>query len=193
MEDIDNRSISVTNYYLFERIFGDENKTRPFCSLVGAVLNEDIWHVRILNSRVSRITFTKKGVVLDVRAIINKNRHLNVEMQVKHQSFFTQRTQFLLSRLHSFQLEMGKKYDELQEFVAINILAKGDYKFPNERWFHSYSFRHDEFHTPLPNGISRIFFIELEKSAKHGVANVTVKAKNKSNQLVQRGFITVPL
>jgi predicted transposase/invertase (TIGR01784 family) len=146
MEDSDTRSISVTNDFLFERIFGDENRTRPFCSFTGAVLNEDIWNIEILNPRIPRITFEKKGVVLDIRAKINEGRFVNVEMQVKHQSYFMQRSQYLLARLHSTQLEKGKKYYEMQESIAINILVNGNYGLPKEKGFHSYSLRHDEFH-----------------------------------------------
>ena len=178
MKEIDTRFVSAKNDFLFGKIFGDEQRTRPLCSLTSAVLNEDIWHLELLNPHIPRITFTKKGVVLDIRAIINEGRYVNIEMQVKRQSFFTKRTQFLSSRLHSSQLDIGKNYDELQESIAINFLCKSNHNLPKESWFHSYRLRHDRLHVPIPSGITRIIFIELEKVAKLGTID-------ESNQLME--------
>ena len=61
-------------------------------------------------------------------------------------------------------------YDELQESIAINFLCKGNYGLPKESGFHSYSLKHDILHTPIPNGITRIIFIELEKMVKLDVS-----------------------
>ena len=68
--------------FLFKRIFADERTTEPICSLLSAVLNEEITEVRILNPEIPRSIADMKGNVLDIRAVLGGKTHVNIEMQI---------------------------------------------------------------------------------------------------------------
>lgn len=59
------------NDYVFKKIFGDENNKDILKAFLGAVLDENIREVFILNSEITKENITDKKSILDIRATID--------------------------------------------------------------------------------------------------------------------------
>jgi len=167
--------------FLFKRIFADERTTKPICSLLSAVLNEEVTEVRILNPEIPRSIADMKGNVLDIRAVLGGKTHVNIEMQIWNQIHYMRRTQYNLARLYEVQIESGDDYSKLERTIAINFLSSGSYKLPKEKWHTKYIFKEIDLNTPMPDGMLEMHFIELEKMLK-------CKVIDESNLLVKWGL-----
>ncbi len=59
---------------------------------------------------------------IDIKATINKNEIINIEMQLKNQHDMEKRSEFYGAKLVTDQFKSGKKYIELKPVILINIL-----------------------------------------------------------------------
>ena len=81
-----------------------------------------------------------KQVVLDLRAQLDNQEWVNVEMQLFHQSGFKKRILYYLTKLYSSPLSKGGKYGELYPAYSL-VFAGFDMFKDREAWLHSFSMR----------------------------------------------------
>jgi predicted transposase/invertase (TIGR01784 family) len=91
-------------HFLFKRIFGNEKTTEPLRSLLRAILRVEVSEVKIQATELPRYNDSEKLGILDVKAVIDNGKHVNIEMQVCYQAHFMKRTQFYLSKLYDMQI-----------------------------------------------------------------------------------------
>jgi predicted transposase/invertase (TIGR01784 family) len=156
---------------LFKRIFSDRRSNEPIRSMLSAILNAKVSNVQITNPEMPIDIIEAKGNVLDINAILNGTTQVNVEMQVVYQDYYMKRTQFNLARLYETQIKSGGDYADLKRTIVINILTRGDYELPPDKWHTVYGFKEEELNTPLPDGMLEIHFVELEKMQKLGIVD----------------------
>jgi predicted transposase/invertase (TIGR01784 family) len=159
--------------YLFKRVFGSEEAKEPLCSLLTAILHMNVSDVEIKNPDLVPVTAYDKHGIMDVRAIIGGREHVNVEIQVCYYENYMKRTQFYLSKLYESQLSAAQDYSHLTKAIVINILCKGKTHLPDEQWHNVYTFMERARHTPMPDGMLELHFIELDKMMKLGVLDET--------------------
>ena len=102
---------------------------------------------------------------LDIKAKDRRDRHYNVEIQVKVPENWPRRALYYASRLYTSQLKKGHDYEELRRTMSISILDSN--LFGQEKGLHNvYKFRNNEDFTVLDDELIEMHFIELEKFDK---------------------------
>jgi predicted transposase/invertase (TIGR01784 family) len=127
--------------------------------MLSAILNAEVSEVQITNPEMPIDIINAKGNILDINATLNGTMQVNIEMQVVYQAYYMKRTQFNLARLYETQIKSGGDYGDLKRTIVINILSKGNYGLPADKWHTVYIFKEEELNTPLPDGMLEIHFI----------------------------------
>lgn len=114
-----------------------QKSPRALKSLLCTLLRLDeteVLSVYIMNPIKLGETIDAKDCILDINVELNKDRVIDIELQMQYQSFWPERS--LLYWARSFnELESGKEYDKLRETCHIGIL--GFTLFPGEPEFYA--------------------------------------------------------
>jgi len=153
------------NDIIFKIVFGSPQNEALLRSLLNAVLGlsgeEEIVELTLLGRDITKAYLAEKGAILDVRARDGLGRQYNIEVQLREQPAYIERSLFYLSKLYSEQIERGGDYTQLTRTVAISIL---DFTlFPQVQSLHTrFRFREPEHGLELSD-ILEIHYIELSK------------------------------
>ena len=141
--------IPMTNDYLFRALLQKNN--RVLKALICALLHldpENVQEVSIENPIELGKSYEEKDLILDIKAMLNGNMVINLEMQVVNEQNWTERSLCYLCR--SFDnLNRGMDYSEVKPAVQIGILNfslfpespefYANYYMMNEKTHHKYS------------------------------------------------------
>lgn len=141
--------IPMTNDYLFRALLQRNN--RVLKALICALLHldpKDVQEVSIENPIELGKSYAEKDLILDIKALLNGNMIINLEMQVVNEQNWTERSLCYLCR--SFDnLNSGMDYSEIKPAVQIGILNfslfpespefYANYYMMNEKTHHKYS------------------------------------------------------
>ncbi|MCW5872094.1 MAG: Rpn family recombination-promoting nuclease/putative transposase [Candidatus Eremiobacteraeota bacterium] len=156
---------TLLNDIIFKIVFGSPKNERLLRSLLNAILElegeDKIVQLSLLANDVGKAYHDEKGAILDVRARDGHNRQYNIEVQLKEQTSYIQRSLFYLSKLYSEQLERGRKYGDLRRTVAISILEFP--LFPDLAGLHTRFRFCDPRHNLELSDILEIHYLELSK------------------------------
>ena len=155
--------ISAKLDIIFKKLF-TENKDMLH-SFVASMLDmppESIERIEILNSELPPESYSGKFSRLDL-SLKADNRLINVEIQIKNEPDYRDRTLFYWAKLYSSELKSGEGYSELKQTITINIINFN-------------MFRGDDYHTEIAaviKGTDEVFsdkfgihFFELKKVNK---------------------------
>lgn len=125
-----------TNDYIFKKLFVSNPKLlKAFLSSLLHFPLEDIHDVEITNPYLLPEDIENKICILDIKLILNKKMRINLEMQVEHQTSWTNRSIIYLCRVFD-DLASGDDYANLPPVKQIGIL---DYTlFPEHPEFFSH-------------------------------------------------------
>jgi|SRR6478735_1852571 len=112
-----------TSDVVFKMLFAYERNRRLLISLLTAVLEPSvpIVEVDVLNPEIDKESIRSKGIALDVRAVLQDGRRINVEMQARWHPAWRPRTLLYWARLYADQLERGGAYADLAPTVGVLI------------------------------------------------------------------------
>ena len=148
--------------FIFKNIFGSENNKEILISFLNATLKSEdkIKSVFIKNGDIEKEHLSDKFSRLDIKAITDKNEHINIEIQMKNEYNMIQRTLYYWSKLYEGQLKEGDNYSKLSRTICINIL---NFSYLNNDKFHS-AFRLKDIETNDElTDVQEIHFIEIPK------------------------------
>lgn len=114
--------ISAKLDIIFKKLF-TENRDMLH-SFVASMLDippENISEIKITNPELPPETLTGKFSRLDLSLKVD-NRLVNVEIQVKNDTDYRDRTLFYWAKLYSSELKSGEDYSELKQTITINII-----------------------------------------------------------------------
>lgn len=158
--DSNNFILKPKNDYVFKKIFGDERNKDILISFLKAVLKIDIEDVQILNSELPKENIADKKSILDIRATINNNVEIDIEIQVSRTIYMPQRSLYYWSKIYCEQLESGEKYSKLKKTICINIL---DFNTLDTNKYHSmFKLKENEENYVLTD-LLEIHFLEMKK------------------------------
>ena len=122
--------------HAFKRLLGNEKHTRITIHFLNSVLvgQPRITHVRILNPIHDRENADDKLSILDILAIDELGRFLNIEVQTWLPYGMAQRLAYYASRSYVNQLRKGQDYSELRPSISICVLAEP--LFPTQPTLH---------------------------------------------------------
>ncbi|MCM1120697.1 MAG: Rpn family recombination-promoting nuclease/putative transposase [bacterium] len=106
----------------FKELMRIEEVRRCFIGNVLDIPLEEIKSVRLENTFLSRRSRVEKECVLDVRMLLNDNRKINVEMQIRRVAYWDKRSLFYLAKMYTDTMFKGYKYDRLKKCIVIDIL-----------------------------------------------------------------------
>jgi len=114
----------VTNDYIFKKIFGKEGNEEILKDLLISILEIPIKEIEVIHDvHIERTIEENKTGVLDVKAKLDNNTTVNIEMQVKDQSNMIERSLYYWANLYSNGLYKKEDYTENNKTIVINILG----------------------------------------------------------------------
>lgn len=117
------KELKVTNDYVFKKIFAKKGNESILKDFLIAVLEIPIERIEVLKDvYLERELEESKLGILDIKATLNNNIIVNIEMQVKDQKNIKERSLYYWSNLYSNNLYKAQDYIENNKTITINIL-----------------------------------------------------------------------
>jgi predicted transposase/invertase (TIGR01784 family) len=137
-EDMSSRIYALSDI-VFKYIFGTEESTTLLKAFVNAVLKNahfpEISDIEIKNPFNAKTFQDAKLSIIDIRARGSNHEWYNVEVQIRSQASFQERSLYYWAKTYSDQLSDGEEYKKLNPVISISVL---DFiLFPEQIPFHS--------------------------------------------------------
>ena len=126
--------LPLTNDYVFKRVFTKDGEEDLLKDLLSAILNIEIKEIEIKNPEMTKESKEAKREVLDIRAKVNNNSIIDIEMQVRNYYDIDRRSIGYLTKMYSDQLKVGDAYEKPLKTISINIL---NFNFFKRNAYHS--------------------------------------------------------
>jgi predicted transposase/invertase (TIGR01784 family) len=122
-ENISHELLSLTNDYVFRKIFGqkDVGALADFLSSVLDMPAEEFAELHVDDPHLYREHERGKGAELDVRAHTKSGEIINIEIQVNPEKAFRKRIVYYNSRIFSDQHKYGEPYHILNRTISVII------------------------------------------------------------------------
>ena len=166
-EEILSKQVDETpkNDIMFKEIFSDEEILKDFLE---ALLNEKIEKIAIKEDFNIRGHIHEKVGILDIKAEINGQKIVQIEMQKKNKYNMEQRTIYYGGKIISKLLHKGDNYNQMKPIILINILNYNLIKLP-------------EYYTKTKTVAEKYNEYELIKGIKYGFIELPKFRKTKPN------------
>ena len=113
---------SLTNDYIFKKVFAKDENNGELKDLLEAILEIEIQKVEVKNPELPKDALDEKLSILDIKAQINEDTIIDIEMQVTNKYNIGERSSLYLSKLVAGQLSASQEYKKLKKAISINIL-----------------------------------------------------------------------
>ena len=148
---------------MFKKLFASEENKRLLMSLIASLLSmevESIKSIEVLNGEILPDERGEKFGRLDLLLIMNDETKINIELQIKIQDDYADRSTFYWSKAYTTGLKAGEEYSELKETICINII--GFKMFDCEEYHSHFKIMEKDRHEVLTEKFA-IHFFELPK------------------------------
>ena len=158
---------------VFKKIFANENDLEPLRALLADILNLDIAHIQLVELQPTELNLeiSTKLPRLDVRARLNDNTYVNIEVQLASDSGFLSRLLHYLCGMYFASFNSGDVYTKPTRCISIAILNYNLLK-DEEAWFNSYSLANCVSGKKLTNSLEMHFLELLKFNEKKAVENL---------------------
>ena len=161
---IKNVELQLTNDYIFKRLFSKKGNEDILKDLLESILEIAIEKVEVMQEiELERVDIKDKLGILDIRAIINENITVDIEMQMVDEKNMIERTLFYWAGLYYTGLKRGQDYKLNNKVITINILMYNIFKKEN---YHTIATIRDNENNEKITDRLEIHFIELPKFLK---------------------------
>lgn len=111
---------TIKNDIIFNYLFSHEDILKEFLE---ACLGKNIQEVEVTNQfSLKKLKYQDKIGVLDIRAKINKDKLVDIEMQRNKENYYIKRVLLYTGGFIRGQIKSGDKYENLKDVIMINIL-----------------------------------------------------------------------
>ena len=156
--------IKVTNDYIFKRIFAKKGNESILKDLLNAILGIKIKEIEVMaDTNLEKEIETRKLGILDIKAVLNNDTIIDIEIQILNRHNMIERTLYYWSGLYYNQLQKGEEYQESKRVIAINIL---DYNEFQEGPYHEIAKLRREYLYKILTDKIEIHFIQIPKFKK---------------------------
>ena len=115
-------NLQLTNDYIFKRLFSKEGNEDILKDLLEGILEIPIKKVEVMQEvELERVDIKDKLGVLDIKAIVNDNTTVNIEMQIADKGNMIERTLFYWAGLYYTGLKRARDYKFNNKVITINI------------------------------------------------------------------------
>lgn len=116
------KRLPLSSDVVFKSTFAKEQNKDLLKSLLEAILKIEIKNIEVKNPEIPKNLADVKAGVLDIKALINDDTVIDIEMQVEDQYNIDSRSTRYLTSMSSTEIKVGEEYTELKKCIAINIL-----------------------------------------------------------------------
>ena len=156
--------IKGTNDYIFKRIFAKKGNESILKDLLNAILGIKIKEIEVMaDTNLEKEIETRKLGILDIKAVLNNDTIIDIEIQIINRHNMIERTLYYWSGLYYNQLQKGEEYQESKRVIAINIL---DYNEFQEGPYHEIAKLRREYLYKILTDKIEIHFIQIPKFKK---------------------------
>ena len=113
---------SLKNDYIFKKIFAKEENNSKLKDFLEAILNIEIKKVEVKNPEIPKNMLDEKLAILDIRAEINEDTMIDIEMQVANQYNISERSTIYTAKMISSDIKVSEEYRNMKKAISINIL-----------------------------------------------------------------------
>ncbi len=118
------RKLPLSSDIVFKRVFSKEENKGLLKSILEAILKIEIKQIEIKNPEIPRELKDSKAGVLDIKAEINENTIIDIEMQVANMRTFMNRNEFYLVTTAANEAKKGEDYFKLKKTITIALLCE---------------------------------------------------------------------
>ena len=158
------RQLKVTNDYIFKKIFAKKGNESILKDLLNSILQIKIKSIEVIaDANLERQLESNKLGILDLKAKVDEETIVNIEIQIINRYNMIERTLFYWSGLYYNVLQKGADYKEIKKVIAINIL---DYNEFDEGPYHEIARLRREYLYKILTDKIEIHFIQIPKFKK---------------------------
>ena len=114
--------LPLSNDYVFKRIFGKGGNEKILKSLLEAILKINIQKIEIKNSEIPKEIIDEKLSILDIRAEINADTIVDIEIQVGNTVAIDRRLVVYNSKLIAGDIKVSEEYKNAKDTIVICII-----------------------------------------------------------------------
>ena len=114
--------------YVFKKIFSKPENNLELIEFLEAILHIKIVKIEVKNPELPKGYKDQKLGVLDIRAHINDDTIIDIEMQVSNGRTIVNRNLAYSSNIMAGQLQVGEFYKDIKTVISIVILAENVFK-----------------------------------------------------------------
>ena len=153
--------LKVTNDYIFKKIFAKKGNESILKDLLNSILQIKIKSIEVIaDANLERQLESNKLGILDLKAKVDEDTIVNIEIQIINRYNMIERTLFYWSGLYYNVLQKGADYKEIKKVIAINIL---DYNEFDEGPYHEIARLRREYLYKILTDKIEIHFIQIPK------------------------------
>ena len=145
--------------FCIKEVMENEIVRKHFISDVLEIPLKNIQSVRIVNPFLWKRYKKEKLGILDIQLMLNDNKKINIEMQLKYYPYWNTRTVYYLAKMFTADLRRGEAYKKLKKCIAITIV---DFNLDDKKEYHNVYMLRDK-QGNLYTDILELHTIELTK------------------------------
>ena len=161
--------LNIKTDYVFKRIFGREGNEQITKNFLSCILGEKVSDIELeKNPILEKDLMDDKVGILDIKAEINKNTKVDIEMQIIDKKNSAKRILFYCAKLFIRSLKSGKDYNSLKKTISILI---ADYELDElkevRKYITKWNIREEDCSKIILTDAMEIYIIEIEKFKKY--------------------------
>ena len=119
-----NNRLTLSNDYVFKKIFSKPENNDALKDFLEAILNRKIGKVEVKSPELPKNYKEEKLGILDIKAYIDDNTVVNIEMQQKNVGNMVERNLVYIAKLITEMLHVNDKYEDLKTVISISVLGE---------------------------------------------------------------------
>ena len=119
-----NKRLSLQNDFVFKKIFSKPENNYALKELVEAILGTQVKKIEVKNPEMPKNYLKEKLGVLDIKAYVNDDIIVDIEMQAKNVTNIIERDIAYNSKIYVEQLHVRDDYLSARNVISINILGQ---------------------------------------------------------------------
>ena len=160
-----NKVRELTEDYIFKRVFGKKGNEDILKDLLESILEIKIEQIEVIvGSEIEKEKIKEKIGIIDLKATINKETTVDIEIQVKDYHNMIERSTFYIAGLYHTGLKRGERYEKNNKVIGINILMFNILKWKK---FHSKGILKENELNEIMTDKLELHFLELPKIIKN--------------------------
>ena len=123
-EQTNEKIYNLKNDIIFQTFFARKGNEEFLIDFLNALLKTNIKSIEIREEvNLERLSREEKGGKLDLQATLEDGTIVSIEMQLKNEYNFEERTTLYAGKVISRETERGTDYEDIKQIIMINILG----------------------------------------------------------------------